>query len=63
MKGPVAKYISAAEKHGASIDGGTATAANRAYDQTMEALRELRAMPDRGEAILLGLINGQSDWV
>jgi hypothetical protein len=63
MEELVARYVSAAEKHGKATERGDASSANRAYDQGMEALRELRAMPDRGEAVLLDLTNHQSDWV
>jgi hypothetical protein len=59
----VARYVDAAERHGKSTERGTAMSANRAHDQLMEALRGLRAMPDRGEAGLLELISHQSDWV
>jgi hypothetical protein len=63
MKERVAKYVVAVERHGASTDRGNAPSANRAYDQVMEALRDLRAMPDRGEAVLLELTSHQNDWV
>lgn len=63
MKEPIAKYVRAAERHGKSTDRGDSKSANRAHDQIMEVLHELRAMPDRGEAVLLDLANHQSDWV
>jgi hypothetical protein len=63
MKDTVARYVRAAEQHGESMERGDPKSANRAYDQLAEALRALRAMPDRGEAALRDLTNHQSDWV
>ena len=64
MKASIAEdYAAAAGQHGECTERGDYRTGNKAYERIIRALNSLRALPDRGEEILLSLLNHTDDWV
>lgn len=59
----IERYMASARQNGECAHAGKHKEANRAYDRMMEALRELRRLPDRGEAVLLALTGNENNWI
>jgi len=54
---PQSRYIGAARQHGEGTLAGDHAATNKAHAILMDALTELRKMPDSGVAFLSGLLS------
>lgn len=52
-------FIESAKDHGNGIVEGDPKKTNRAYDRVVSAVKELRKNSDRGEAFLVGLLDGE----
>lgn len=57
------KYVEAAIKHGAASREGDYKTANKAHKALMDALKEMRSLPDKGVPELLALINHSDSFV
>jgi|EndMetStandDraft_7_1072992.scaffolds.fasta_scaffold14736_2 hypothetical protein len=57
------RYVAAATEHGRCTESGDYKRGNAAYDQMIAALAELREFPDRGESVLIELLNHPNGWV
>jgi uncharacterized protein DUF2019 len=60
---PENSYIIEAAEHGRCLENGDFKRGNAAFDRKIKALSELRGRPDRGEAVLLPLLNHPNGWV
>ena len=63
MVDPVDRYVAAAAEHGRCTESGDYKKGNAAFDRMRAALAELRRSADRGESILMGLLNHPDGWV
>jgi hypothetical protein len=57
------RYITEAAEHGRCLEIGDFRRGNAAIERMMSALAKLRARPDRGESILIELLNHPNGWV
>ena len=57
------RYIAEAAEHGRCTESGDFKRGNAAYDRMKVALAELRRHTDRGELVLIGLLNHPNEWV
>ena len=57
------RFIAEAAEHGRCIENGDYKRGNAAYDRMIAALAELRERSDRGESILIELLNHPDGWV
>jgi hypothetical protein len=60
---PKDRYIAAAAEHGRCTESGDYKRGNAAFDRMKAALAELRGRADRGESILMELLNHPNGWV
>jgi len=60
---PKDRYIAAAAEHGRCTESGDYKRGNAAFDRMIAALAELRERADRGESILIELLNHPNGWV
>ena len=51
------RFVDAARKHGLGTREGNPRMTNKAYDDLIVALREIRRTPDKGVAFLIGQLN------
>ena len=63
MLEPKDRYIAQAAEHGRCTENGDYKRGNAAYDRMIAALAELRERSDRGESILIELLNHPNGWV
>jgi hypothetical protein len=63
MTDPKDRYIAAAAEHGCCTESGDYKRGNAAFDRTIAALAELRGRADRGESVLIELLNHPNGWV
>jgi len=63
MVDPKDRYIAAAAEHGRCTESGDYKRGNAAFDRMIAALAELRERADRGESILIELLNHPNGWV
>ena len=63
MVDPKDRYIAAAAEHGRCTESGDYKRGNAAFDRMNAALAELRGRADRGESILVELLNHPNGWV
>jgi hypothetical protein len=63
MADPKDRYLAAAAEHGRCTESGDYKKGNAAYDRMIAALAELRERSDRGESILIELLNHPNGWV
>jgi hypothetical protein len=63
MVDPKDRYIAAAAEHGRCTESGDYKKGNAAFDRMKVALAELRGRADRGESILMELLNHPNGWV
>jgi hypothetical protein len=57
------RYIAEAVEHGRCTESGDYKRGNAAFDRMKAALAELRGHSDRGESILIELLNHPNGWV
>ena len=57
------RYIAEAAEHGRCTESGDYKRGNAAFDRMKAALAELRGRADRGESILMELLNHPNGWV
>jgi Domain of unknown function (DUF2019) len=57
------RYIAAAAEHGRCTESGDFKKGNAAYDRIIAVLKELRRHADRGESVLIELLNHPNGWV
>jgi hypothetical protein len=57
------RYIAAAAEHGRCTESGDYKTGNAAFDRMIAALAELRGRADRGESVLIELLNHTNGWV
>jgi hypothetical protein len=60
---PKDRYIAEAAEHGRCTESGDYKRGNAAFDRMKVALAELRGRADRGESILMELLNHPNGWV
>jgi hypothetical protein len=63
MVDPVDRYVASAAEHGRCTESGDYKKGNAAFDRMKRALAEIRRGADRGESILMGLLNHPDGWV
>jgi hypothetical protein len=63
MVDPKDRYIAEAAEHGRCTESGDYKRGNTAFDRMNAALAELRGRADRGESILVELLNHPNGWV
>jgi uncharacterized protein DUF2019 len=63
MTDPKDRYIADATEHGRCTESGDYKKGNAAYDRVIAAVAELRGRPDRGELVLIELLNHPNGWV
>lgn len=63
MVQPKDRFIAKAVEHGRCAESGDYRRGNVAFDQMLAALAELRARADRGESVLIELLNHPNGWV
>lgn len=63
MANPKDQYVDAASEHGHCTDSGDFRKGNAAYDRMIAALKQLRRQSDRGESVLMELLNHPNGWV
>jgi hypothetical protein len=63
MVDPKDRYIAEAAEHGRCTESGDYKRGNAAFDRMNVALAELRGRADRGESILMELLNHPNGWV
>ena len=51
------RYVADATEHGRCTETGDYKRGNAAYDRMIAALKELRGQADRGESVLVELLN------
>lgn len=59
MEGAIQRFLEAARRHGASTLAGDSKAANVAYESLVDAIRHLRATPDKGVELLTGQLSDE----
>jgi hypothetical protein len=57
------RYVAEAAEHGRCTESGDFKKGNAAYDRMKVALAELRGRADRGESVLIELLNHPNGWV
>ena len=57
------RYVAEAVEHGRCTESGDYKRGNAAFDRMKAALAELRRCADRGESILMELLNHPDGWV
>jgi Domain of unknown function (DUF2019) len=57
------RYIAAAAEHGRCTESGDYKKGNAANDRMIAALAELRERADRGESVLIELLDHPNGWV
>jgi Domain of unknown function (DUF2019) len=57
------RYIAAAAEHGRCTESGDYKRGNAAYDRIIAVVAELRGRADRGESVLIELLNHPNGWV
>jgi hypothetical protein len=57
------RYIAEATEHGRCTESGDYKKGNAAFDRMSAALAELRERADRGESVLIELLNDPNGWV
>ena len=57
------RYVADATEHGRCTESGDYKNGNAAFDRMTAALTELRERPDRGESVLIELLNHPNEWV
>jgi len=60
---PKDRYIAEAVEHGRCTESGDYKRGNAAFDRMKAVLAELRGRADRGESILMELLNHPNGWV
>ena len=60
---PRDRYIAAAAEHGRCTESGDYKKGNAAFDRMIAALADLRGRADRGELILIELLDHPNEWV
>jgi len=60
---PKVRFIADAIEHGRCTESGDYKKGNAAFDRMALALAELRERPDRGESVLVDLLNHPNGWV
>jgi hypothetical protein len=60
---PKDRYIAEDAEHGRCTESGDYKRGNAAFDRMIAALAELRGRADRGESILMELLNHPDGWV
>jgi Domain of unknown function (DUF2019) len=60
---PKDRYIADAAEHGHCTESGDFKRGNAAFDRMIATLAELRRRPDRGESVLIELLNHPNGWV
>jgi hypothetical protein len=63
MVDPKDRYIAAAVEHGRCTESGDYKRGNAAFDRMKVTLTELRGRADKGESILMELLNHPNGWV
>jgi hypothetical protein len=63
MVDPKDRYIAEAAEHGRCTESGDYKRGNVAFDRMIAALAELRKRADRGESMLIELLNHPDGWV
>lgn len=63
MVDPKDCYVAEATEHGRCTDSGDYKRGNAAYDRMKAALSELRGRADRGESVLIALLDHPNGWV
>jgi hypothetical protein len=63
MVDPKDRYIADAAEHGRCTESGDYKRGNAAFDRMIGALAELRERADRGESVLIELLNHPNGWV
>ena len=63
MANPKDRYVAEATEHGRCTDSGDYKKGNAAYDRMNAALAQLREHADRGESVLMELLNHPNGWV
>lgn len=57
------RYVAEAAEHGRCTESGDFRKGNAAFDRMIAALEELRRHADRGESVLIELLNHPNGWV
>jgi hypothetical protein len=57
------RYVAEAAEHGRCTESGEFKKGNAAFDRMIAALEELRGRADRGESVLIELLNHPNGWV
>ena len=63
MVDPKDRYVAEAAEHGRCTESGDYKRGNVAYDRMIAALAQLRGRADRGESVLMELLNHPNGWV
>lgn len=63
MTSPKDRYIAAAVEHGRCTENGDFRKGNAAFDRMKAVLAELRQGVDRGESVLIELLDHPNEWV
>jgi hypothetical protein len=63
MTDPKRQFIEAAKQHGFNTEVGNPAATNRAYDKTIAAVKQLRALPDKGRRFLSACLADDDPFV
>lgn len=63
MVDPKNRYIADATEHGRCTESGDYKRGNAAFDRMLATLAELRGHEDRGESVLIDLLNHPNGWV
>ncbi len=63
MVNPKDRFIAEATEHGRCTESGDYKKGNAAFDRMSAALAELRERGDRGESVLIELLNHPNGWV
>ena|SRR6267154_1404721 len=63
MADPKERYVAETAEHGRCTESGDYKRGNAAFDRMNAALAKLRGRADRGESILVELLNHPNGWV
>ena len=63
MADPKERYVAETAEHGRCTESGDYKRGNAAYDRMIAALAELRERADRGESVLIELLDHPDGWV
>src|SRR5260370_5508052 len=63
MADPKERYVAETAEHGRCTESGDYKRGNAAYDRMIAALAELRGRADRGESVLIELLDHPNGWV